>query len=138
MNGSTRGFHNRPMTGNEFSARRVSTHNDKMVTPSHVPTRCRRAMAPIKPIAANTKMMRSNVTSRLKNIFQYESLAPSGRLPYFMSVMYGVPRTKGMIQNAESSAAGNSVVTPYLKRSQSSEINHIRPTATTTKMATMP
>ena len=65
----------------------------------------------MKPMIASVVMMMSSGVVSGKNMSQNESLAPSGRNPYFMSVMYSWPNRNGPTHNADSSNVVAPVVT---------------------------
>ena len=58
-----------------------------------------------------------------KNMSQNESLAPSGRAPYFMSVMYWWLPTNGPIQNADRSTTARPTVRPYHRRRHAVDVD---------------
>ena len=78
--------------------------------------RWRRATDATKPTMASPVTRMSSGSGNGKNMSQNESLAPSGRPPYFMSVMkLWLPRN-GPIQNAESNTTARASSAPNLSR----------------------
>ena len=73
-------------------------------------------MLATKPITARVVMRMSNGAVSGKNMSQNESAAPSGRAPYFMSVMYWWLPTNGPIQNADSRTTAMPAPSPNRNR----------------------
>ena len=86
-NGKMRGFHNSPIPGRLSVARKVAAISAMHMMPSHAPLRWRRRMLLPKPNSANPPTTMSRNCDQGKNMSQKLSLTPSGRPPYFMSVM---------------------------------------------------
>ena len=78
-------------------------------------------------------MMSSGAVSG-KNMSQNESLAPSGRAPYFMSVMYWWLPTNGPIHHAESRTTAAPIDSPWSRRRRW----RCRPSTTTSTMTAAP
>jgi hypothetical protein len=87
MNGKRRGFHSKPITGRLSRVTYTPATSARMQMPSHAPFRCRFAMAATNPMIAKVVMNTSKNVVSGKNMSQNESFGPSGRNPYFMSVM---------------------------------------------------
>ena len=81
-----------------------------------MPLAWRRMTQATKPITASVVTRMSSGAVSGKNMSQNESLAPSGRAPYFMSVMYWWLPTNGPIQNIGSRIVAAPTPRPYRKR----------------------
>ena len=115
-NGSNRGFHNKPMIGRLSLVRYTSATVNNPITPSAVPVRWRRATAATNPTIASPLTRMSIGSGNGKNMSQNESRAPSGRPPYFMSVMNSWLPRNGPIQNADSNTVATPRPSPNLTR----------------------
>ena len=100
------------MTGSEFLARNTNAVRARQQIPNHAPARWRRTTDATKPKIARPVTTMSRKVVHGKNMSQYESVTPSGRPWYFMSVMYAWLARKGTTQNALSSTAPASTVNP--------------------------
>ncbi len=76
------------MSGRLSRVRYTSPTKAMAISPNAVPVRWRRMIIAMNPTIASVVMMMSSGVVSGKNMSKNESLAPSGRNPYFMSVMY--------------------------------------------------
>ena len=86
-NGSSRGFHSRPITGRLSRVRYTIAINAKQVMPIQAPLRLRFTTLLTNPMSAKPLTTMSQNGLRSKNMSQKLSPPPLGRKPYFMSVM---------------------------------------------------
>ena len=86
------------------------------ITPRAVPLAWRRATHATNPMIASVVTRMSSGAVSGKNMSQNESLTPSGRAPYFMSVMYWWLPTNGPIHHADRSTTARPTVRPYQRR----------------------
>ena len=137
-NGSTRGFHSKPMMGRLSRVTNTPIARTMPNTPSQIPTSCLRARLAANPTTANdiTKMFQAVGSG--KYICQNESLTPLGRGSYFMSVMKPWLVKNGTTQNDDSKAANPITDSPHLTRRLSAQMASINNTPPKTNSNTMP
>ena len=88
----------------------------RAITPSAVPASWRRATHATKPMIASAVTRMSSGAVSGKNMSKNESFAPSGRAPYFMSVMYWWLPTNGPIHHADSRTTATPIQSPWSSR----------------------